>query len=123
MLYEVITIEAYVSNASSPVTDIHALESIRIMSRYLPLAYKNPENLHYRYQTQLGCLLAGLAFSNASLGIVHAMAHSLGGQYDLPHGECNALLLESAIEFNFPACPEKYLDIGRSLGINRNNFV
>nr|WP_319538296.1 alcohol dehydrogenase-like regulatory protein ErcA [uncultured Methanospirillum sp.] len=111
------SIEAYVSNASSPVTDIHALESIRIMSTYLPLAYQHPENLHYRYQTLLGCLLAGLAFSNASLGIVHAMAHSLGGEYDLPHGECNALLLESAIEFNFQACPDRYLDIGRALGI------
>ncbi|HWQ63981.1 MAG TPA: alcohol dehydrogenase-like regulatory protein ErcA [Methanospirillum sp.] len=111
------SIEAYVSNASSPVTDIHALESIRIMSTYLPLAYQNPENLHYRYQTLLGSLLAGLAFSNASLGIVHAMAHSLGGEYDLPHGECNALLLESAIEFNFSACPERYLSIGRTLGV------
>ncbi|MDD1728363.1 MAG: iron-containing alcohol dehydrogenase [Methanospirillum sp.] len=111
------SIEAYVSNASSPVTDIHALESIRIMTTTLPLACLHPENLDYRYQTMLGSLLAGLAFSNASLGIVHAMAHSLGGKFDLPHGECNALLLEGAIEYNFPACPERYINIGNAMNI------
>ena len=66
----------------------------------------------------LGSLLAGLAFSNASLGAVHAMAHSLGGFSDLPHGECNALLLEHVVDFNFPACPNRYEAIGRILGVN-----
>jgi alcohol dehydrogenase class IV len=56
----------------------------------------------------LASLLAGLAFSNASLGAVHAMAHSLGGYSDLPHGECNALLLEHVAEFNYAACPDRY---------------
>lgn len=102
------SVEAYVSNASSPVTDIQALESIRLMNTYLALACKNPADIRYRYQTMLGSLLAGLAFSNASLGAVHAMAHSLGGYSDLPHGECNALLLESVIAFNYEACPERY---------------
>lgn len=102
------SVEAYVSNASSPVTDIQALESIRLISTYLHLAHQNPENVEYRYKTMLGSLLAGLAFSNASLGAVHAMAHSLGGLSDLPHGECNALLLEAVIDFNFDACPLRY---------------
>jgi alcohol dehydrogenase class IV len=102
------SIEAYVSNASSPVTDIHALESIRLMNAFLLEAQKNPGSLEYRYRTMLGSLHAGLAFSNASLGAVHAMAHSLGGFSDLPHGECNALLLEHVIDFNFDACPERY---------------
>jgi alcohol dehydrogenase class IV len=64
----------------------------------------------------LGSLLAGLAFSNASLGAVHAMAHSLGGFSDLPHGECNALLLEFVIEFNYDACPRRYESLGKILG-------
>ncbi len=102
------SVEAYVSNASSPVTDIQALESIRLMKGHLHAAYKNPGSIPERYQTMIGSLLAGLAFSNASLGAVHAMAHSLGGYSDLPHGECNALLLEHVAEFNYEACPERY---------------
>ena len=112
------SIEAYVSNASSPVTDIHALESIKLINTYLPLAYHNPDNIEYRYKTMLGSLLAGLAFSNASLGAVHAMAHSLGGVSDLPHGMCNAILLEGVIDFNFDICPERYATIAQAMNIN-----
>ncbi|MCK9632138.1 MAG: iron-containing alcohol dehydrogenase [Methanoregula sp.] len=110
------SVEAYVSNASSPVTDIHALESIRLMQAHLLPACKNPKNTGHRYQTMLGSLCAGLAFSNASLGAVHAMAHSLGGFSDLPHGECNALLLEHVMAFNFPSCPGRYEAIGHAMG-------
>ena len=111
------SIEAYVSNASSPVTDIHARESIQLMNTYLPLAVEHPKKLEWRYQTMLGSLFAGLAFSNASLGAVHAMAHSLGGISDLPHGECNALLLEHVMEFNYESCPNRFETIGRTLGV------
>ncbi|MCK9580463.1 MAG: iron-containing alcohol dehydrogenase [Methanoregula sp.] len=111
------SIEAYVSNASSPVTDIHALESIRLMNGHLLAAYHDPESVGERYQTLLGSLLAGLAFSNASLGAVHALAHSLGGYYDLPHGECNALLLEHVIEANYDACPGRYAAVGTALNV------
>jgi alcohol dehydrogenase len=109
------SVEAYVSNASSPVTDMHALESIRLMKEHLKKAFQNPDSIEERYQTMLGSLLAGLAFSNASLGAVHAMAHSLGGYSDLPHGECNALLLEHVAEFNFDACPGRYASIAAIL--------
>jgi alcohol dehydrogenase len=112
------SIEAYVSNASSPVTDIHALESIRLMTTRLAMAYHTPKAPEHRYQTMMGSLFAGLAFSNASLGAVHAMAHSLGGFSDLPHGECNALLLEHVIAFNYPSCPKRYEEIGQAMGID-----
>ena len=112
------SIEAYVSNASSPVTDTLALESIRQMSTYLLKAQKNPDNVECRNQTLLGSLLGGLAFSNASLGAVHAMAHSLGGFSDLPHGACNAILLGPVIDFNFEACPDRYEAIGKLLNVN-----
>lgn len=112
------SVEAYVSNASSPVTDIHALESIKIMSAHLAGAFQNPQSIESRYQTMISSLLAGLAFSNASLGAVHAMAHSLGGYSDLPHGECNALLLEHVIDFNYSACPDRYEKIGGVMGID-----
>ena len=108
-------VEAYVSNASSAATDLYALEAIRLMRDHLLPSYQHPESIPERYQTMLGSLFAGLAFSNASLGAVHAMAHSLGGYSDLPHGECNALLLEHVIDFNYDACPERYDAIGSVL--------
>jgi len=110
-------IEAYVSNASFHLTDLNALDAIRILGRCLPSAVDEPENMEYREAMMLASLEAGLAFSNASLGLVHAMAHSLGGKLDIPHGEANALLLEHVIEFNYPEASEKYLEIARAMGL------
>jgi len=116
------SVEAYVSNASSPVTDIHALESIQLLHTYLPGAVSHPKKLEWRYKTMLGSLFAGLAFSNASLGAVHALAHSLGGLSDLPHGECNALLLEHVMAFNYDSCPGRYETLGRALGVESDGL-
>jgi len=110
-------IEAYVSNAQSPVTDLHALEAIRLVWNNLLDAIDKPDDLDTRCRMMLGSLEAGLAFSNASLGAVHAMAHALGGLLDLPHGECNALLLEHVVRFNFPSTPHRYCAIGRAMGL------
>jgi len=65
----------------------------------------------------LGSLLAGLAFSNASLGLVHAMAHSLGGLLDIMHGDCNAILLEHVVRFNFAAAAEQYRGVAEAMGL------
>lgn len=108
-------IEAFASNAHSPVTDMHALEAIRLIWRYLPIVFLEPDNLEARTQMTLASMFAGMAFSNASLGAVHAMAHSLGGLLDLPHGECNALLLEHVIRYNYDAAPDRYQRIGEAL--------
>lgn len=110
-------IEAYVSNASSPLTDIHAIEAIRLVSRSLIPALNDRENLSLRANMMLGSLNAGLAFSNASLGAVHALAHSLGGYYDLPHGECNAVLLRHVVDYNFDSSPDRYAAIADAMGI------
>ena len=100
--------ESYVSNASSVMTDMFALEATKLLVEYLPKAYTDPGNMMFRNQVMLGSMYAGLAFSNASLGLVHAMAHSLGGYLDSPHGECNAQLLEHVVAFNYSRAPEKY---------------
>jgi len=110
-------IEAYVSPARSPITDLHALEAIRLVSANLIAAIEHPHDLRYRDRMMMGSLLAGLAFSNASLGMVHAMAHALGGLMDLPHGECNALLLGWVVSFNFSSAPERYLHIAEAFGL------
>ncbi|WP_332449305.1 alcohol dehydrogenase-like regulatory protein ErcA [Methanoculleus sp.] len=101
-------VETYVSNASSPMTDMHALEAIRLIQSALPAAIEEPGDLDLRFSTLLASLHAGLAFSNASLGAVHAMAHVLGGACDLAHGRCNALLLEHVISANYEAAPDRY---------------
>ncbi|MGB3224428.1 MAG: alcohol dehydrogenase-like regulatory protein ErcA [Desulforhopalus sp.] len=110
-------IEAFVSTAHSPLIDLHALEAIRLISTYLPAAIEAPDNLELRGWVMLGSLQAGLAFSNASLGAVHAMAHSLGGLLDLAHGECNAMLLEPVIAFNFQEAENRFYKIGTALGL------
>jgi alcohol dehydrogenase len=111
-------VEAYASNASSPLTDLNALEAIRLVIRHLPSAVQDPRNLQCRNGMMLGSLLAGLAFSNASLGLVHSMAHALGGRLDLAHGDCNAILLEHVVRFNFAVAAERYRTVGRVMGLD-----
>ena len=110
-------IEAYVSTAHAPLYDLHALEAVRLIGANLLAALVNPTDIEVRNNLMLGSLLAGLAFSNASLGAVHAMAHSLGGLLDLPHGECNAILLEHVIAYNFPHASDRYTTLGEALGL------
>lgn len=110
-------IEASVSTAASPFTDLLALEAIRILVVALPRCLEAPADLGARGAMQLACLYAGLAFSNASLGAVHALAHALGGLLDLPHGECNAILLPHVAAWNFTAAPGPLRRVGAALGL------
>ncbi|MBI2391753.1 MAG: iron-containing alcohol dehydrogenase [Deltaproteobacteria bacterium] len=109
--------EAYASNAQSPVTDVLALEAARLLFEYLPRSLKEPRNLEYRAQVMLGSLDAGLAFSNASLGAVHAMAHAAGGLLDIAHGDCNSILLPHVVRYNFSAVPHRYRTLAEASGI------
>lgn len=111
-------VEAYVSNASSQITDLHALKAIELVGSNLRNTIDNPADTNLRELMSLASLEAGLAFSNASLGAVHAMAHSLGGYLDLPHGECNAMLLEHVINYNIEASSNKYASVARALGVD-----
>ncbi|MBU0475637.1 MAG: iron-containing alcohol dehydrogenase [Bacteroidetes bacterium] len=110
--------EAYVSNLSFPITDLAALEAIRLINENLIHALNNPMDMKYRNNMMMASLLAGMAFSNASLGLVHSMAHSLGGLLGLAHGVCNAVLLEYVIDFNFEASVEKYTNISEALNLD-----
>ncbi|MBI9014962.1 MAG: iron-containing alcohol dehydrogenase [Clostridiales bacterium] len=113
-------IEAYVSNASSFITDIHAIEAIKMIIIHLPKLANDLENLEERGYVMQACLNAGLAFSNASLGLVHAMAHALGGRLDLVHGELNGILLEAVVDFNYDASKERYDEISTLIQQNSN---
>jgi len=114
--------EAFVSNANSPFTDLYAVEAIRLVHENLMINIKEPNNIQARGKTMLGSLYAGLAFSNASLGCVHSLAHSLGGYLDLPHGECNAILLPHVVDFNFNSAPGRYRRIADIMGVETLNL-
>ncbi len=111
-------VEAYVSTAATPVTDACALKAISLVACNLRAAVANGADMAARDQMAYAEYLAGMAFNNASLGHVHAMAHQLGGFYDLPHGVCNAILLPHVSKFNLIAKMERFGDIAVAMGEN-----
>ena len=111
-------IEAFVSTGHGPLTDPHALEAMRLINGNLVQMIANPADITLREQIMLGSMQAGLAFSNAILGAVHAISHSLGGYLDLPHGVCNAVLVEHVVAFNYDASPDRYRKVAETLGID-----
>ncbi|MDC7709328.1 L-threonine dehydrogenase [Vogesella indigofera] len=109
-------IEAYVSTAATPITDACALQAVRLIAANLRTAVRNGQDRHAREQMAYAQFLAGMAFNNASLGYVHAMAHQLGGFYDLPHGVCNALLLPHVEAFNASVAAGRLADVAAAMG-------
>jgi len=109
--------EAYVSTMSTPVTDACALHAIKLISTYLRQAVDDPSCLQGRDMMSYAEFLAGMAFNSASLGFVHAMAHQLGGFYNLPHGVCNAVLLPVVQARNAKHVPELFVDLARAMGM------
>ena len=111
-------IEAYVSTAANPITDACALKAIELISLNLRVAVRDGNDLLARENMAYAQFLAGMAFNNASLGFVHAMAHQLGGFYDLPHGVCNAVLLPHVQSFNAKVCAERLTVVAQALGVD-----
>lgn len=115
-------VEAYVSTAATPITDALAIQAIKIIPQFLPKAVANGEDLEAREMMVFAQSLAGMAFNNASLGYVHAIAHQFGGFYNYPHGVCNAILLPHVCKFNLIAQEQKFADIAAALGEKVNGL-
>ena len=111
-------VEAYVSTAATPMTDACAEKAMELINMYLRRAVANGQDMDARIGMCYAQYMAGMAFNNASLGYVHAMAHQLGGFYNLPHGECNAILLPYVSEYNLLARRGRFSRIARMLGEN-----
>jgi alcohol dehydrogenase len=111
-------VEAYVSTAATPITDACALKAVQLIVHNLRTAVAHGDNLQAREQMAYAEFLAGMAFNNASLGYVHAMAHQLGGFYDLPHGVCNALLLPHVEAFNVQTSAARLRDVAQAMGVD-----
>jgi alcohol dehydrogenase len=111
-------VEAYVSTIATPMTDSAAEKAIELIATHLRPAVANGQDIVAREGMCFAQYLAGMAFNNASLGHVHAMAHQLGGFYDLPHGECNAILLPHVSRFNLIAKMDRFVKIAQLMGEN-----
>jgi alcohol dehydrogenase len=111
-------VEAYVSAKATPMSDTLALRAIELIGSNLRQAVGNGDNLEARSNMMLGSTIAGMAFANSSVGLVHAMAHALGGWFNIAHGIVNAVLLPPVMEYNLIACPAKYADIAVAMGEN-----
>ncbi|AJJ65011.1 lactaldehyde reductase [Yersinia aldovae] len=116
-------IEAYVSLGAHTLTDHSALESIRLISQWLPLAVDDGKNLHAREMMACGQYLAGMAFNSAGLGLVHALAHQPGATHNLPHGVCNAILLPIIEEYNRPQAVSRFARIAQAMGVNTQELT
>ncbi len=112
-------IEAYVSTESSPASDAMALRAIELISENILQAVAFPDDLQARGAMLVGSCLAGIAISHAMVGIVHGIAHALGGVYHVPHGEANGVLLSYGMQHNLSSRPRRYARIAEALGVER----
>jgi alcohol dehydrogenase len=115
-------VEAYVSTIAEPITDACAIKAIELIHKSLRRAVALGSDLQARDDMAWAEFLAGMAFNNAGLGYVHAMAHQLGGFYNLPHGVCNAILLPAVEQFNLIAAPERFADIAKAMGVKTDTM-
>lgn len=111
-------IEAYVSIAATPMTDVYAKNAITLVAENLRPSTATQLNSQAKSNMAMASLHAGLAFSNAILGAVHAISHAIGGRYPMMHGDLNAVLLPHVMEFNLLANPVRFMEIAELLGEN-----
>ena len=109
-------IESFTSVKANPMSDLAALEAIRLIAENLPLAVADGRNIEAREQMLMGSLLAGLGLANAGVTAVHALSYPLGAIYGIPHGLANALLLPHVMSFNAMGNPKKFAAVARAMG-------
>ncbi|WKA54413.1 iron-containing alcohol dehydrogenase [Planococcus shixiaomingii] len=116
-------IEAYLSKKAHPMTDVLALAAIRLIVPNLRKAYSHPDDVEAREAMSTGSMYAGMAFSNASVCLVHGMSRPIGALFHVPHGVSNAMLLPAVLEFSQEACKERLADIGRLFAENGRSLA
>jgi len=111
-------IEAIHALQAEPISDGMALHAIRLIMEYLPRCVENGDDLLARGQQQIAATMAGIAFGNAQIGLVHAMAHSVGGLFKVPHGLANSILLPHVMLYNLDECPDRYALVAQGMGLD-----
>ncbi|MBQ7966448.1 MAG: lactaldehyde reductase [Bacteroidaceae bacterium] len=115
-------IEGYITKGAWEMSDMFEIEAIRMINKYLRTAVFEPTNPVGRNGMAVAQYIAGMAFSNVGLGVVHGMAHPMGSLFDIPHGVANAMLLPTIMEFNAPVCLDKYVEIAKAMGAYREGM-
>ena len=110
-------IEGLITKGAWEMSDMFELKAIEMIARHLETAVNEPQNPEARNGMAVAQYIAGMAFSNVGLGVVHGMAHPLGAIFDIPHGVANALLLPTIMEFNAPAALDKYVEIAKAMKV------
>lgn len=110
-------IEGLITKGAWEMSDMFELKAIEMIARYLETAVNEPQNAEARNGMAVAQYIAGMAFSNVGLGVVHGMAHPMGAIFDIPHGVANALLLPTIMEFNMPAAIDKYVQIAKAMDV------
>ena len=110
-------IEGLITKGAWEMSDMFEIKAIEMINRYLETAVNEPTNPEARNGMAVAQYIAGMAFSNVGLGVVHGMAHPLGAIFDIPHGVANALLLPTIMEFNAPAALDKYVQIAKAMDV------
>ena len=110
-------IEGLITKGAWEMSDMFELKAIEMIARYLETAVNEPQNAEARNGMAVAQYIAGMAFSNVGLGVVHGMAHPMGAIFDIPHGVANALLLPTVMEFNMPAAIDKYVQIAKAMSV------
>ena len=108
-------IEAYISKRAQPITDTLALKAIRMISGSLRQAWADGENIKARTKMMIAASIAGMAFSNSSVALVHGMSRPIGAYFHVHHGLSNAVLLLDVMEYSVVGAPERFADIARAM--------
>ena len=110
-------VESYISNMATPLTEYNSLQGLKIFYENLPKVVEDGSDMKARENMILGCIITGFGFSNANLGLVHGIAHTLSAHFHLAHGDANACVLPYVIAYNAPSCPEKMVDLAKAIGL------
>ncbi len=116
-------VESYISNMATPLTKYHSIRGLQIFYENLPKAVENGSDMKAREQMMLGCIVAGFGFSNANLGLVHGIAHTLSAHFHLAHGVANATVLPYVMEFNAESCPEEMIELAKAINLSLTGNV
>jgi len=110
-------VESYISNMATPLTEYNALKGLKLLYDNLPRVCRDGNDMDGRENMMLGCIITGFSFSNANLGLVHGIAHTLSAHFGLPHGMANAAVLPYVMEYNAESCPEKMVELAKAINL------
>ena len=110
-------VESYISNMATPLTKYNSIQGLKIFYENLPKVVEDGNNMEARENMMMGCVITGFGFSNANLGLVHGIAHTLSAHFHLAHGMANAVVLPYVIAYNAPSCPDEMIELAKAIDL------